>query len=415
VILRRLASLIALAMAAVLATGCAIPSRGPAVPSTYTVRAQPLGIPNARFYADDDPAAMIAEASSALERERATLRAAGRPTKPMPPAYFLAVSGGSDNGAFGAGLINGWTTTGTRPSFNIVTGVSTGALIAPLAFLGPDYDATLRDVYTTISPDRIFLRRRLTAALFSDAMADTGPLAEMINTVVDQSMLAAIAREYQRGRLLLIATTDLDAQRPVIWNVGAIAASGHPNALELFRKILLASASVPGAFQPVLLDVEIDGARFQEMHVDGGAIAQLFLYPASIDPGLLSADRQQTAFVIRNARLDPEHAEIERRTITIAGRAISTMLAASGQNDVMRVYFLTKRDGVDYNLAYIGSDFKVQRDRLFDRAYMGALFDYGFRQAVDGRAWHKTPPGVHTTRTRRQDAADSKARGDAGP
>jgi len=141
------------------------------------------------------------------------------------------------------------------------------------------------------------------------------------------------------------------------------------------------------------------------MHVDGGAIAQLFLYPASIDPSLLPVERPQTAFVIRNARLDPEHAEIERRTLTIAGRAISTMLAASGSNDVMRVYFLTKRDGVDYNLAYIGSDFKVPRNHLFDQTYMRALYDYGYQQVIAGRAWHKTPPGLHTRRAARQEAA----------
>ena len=405
-ILRPLASFIILAVASTIAVGCSIPPRGPAVPPSDTVRALPLGIPNARFFADDDPAPMLAEAARALEREQAALRAAGRATQPMPPASFLAVPGGSANGAFGAGLINGWTTTGTRPEFRIVTGVSTGALIAPFAFLGPGYDPMLREIYTTTGPERIFLRRRLLAALFNDAMADTSPLAEMIARHTDQAMFDAIAREYQKGRLLLIGTTDLDAQRPVIWNVGAIAASRHPKSLDLFRKILLASASVPGAFQPVLLDVEVDGTRFQEMHVDGGAIAQLFLYPASIDPALLAVERRsRTAFVIRNARLDPEHTEIERRTLTIAGRAISTMLAASGHNDVLRAYFLTKRDGVDYNLAYIGSDFKVQRDHLFDQAYMRALYDYGYQQAVAGRAWHKTPPGVHTRRSGRQDAS----------
>ncbi len=404
-ILRHLASFIVLAVAPAVAAGCSIPPRGPAVPSSDTVRALPLGIPNARFFADDDPAPMIAEVALSLERERAALGAAGQSTRPMPPASFLAISGGGDNGAFGAGLINGWTTTGTRPEFRIVTGVSTGALIAPFAFLGPEYDPMLREVYTTMGPERVFLRRRLLAALFNDAMADTGPLAETIAHYTDERMFDAIAREYRKGRLLLIATTDLDAQRPVIWNVGAIAASRHPKSLDLFRRILLASASIPGAFQPVLLDVEIDGARFQEMHVDGGAIAQLFLYPASIDPAALSSERPRTAYIIRNARLDPEHAEIERRTLTIAGRAISTMLAASGYNDVIRAYFLTKRDGVDYNLAYIGSGFKVPRDHLFDQAYMRSLFDYGYQQAVAGQAWHKTPPGLHTTRARQQEAA----------
>jgi hypothetical protein len=398
-----------LTIALCLVAGCAIPPREPAVPSSDAERALPLGIANARFFADGDPAPMLAEAALALERERASLRAIGRSTKAMPPASFLALSGGADNGAFGAGLLNGWTTTGTRPPFSIVTGVSTGALTAPFAFLGPDHDAALREVYTTMSPDRVFSRRNLAAALFSDGMADTSPLTETIAHYADQAMFDAIAREYLRGRLLLIGTTDLDAQRPVIWNIGAIAASRKPKSLDLFRKILLASASIPGAFQPVLLDVEIGSARFQEMHVDGGAIAQLFLYPASIDPAALSPERPQTAYIIRNARLAPEPAEIERRTITIAGRAIATMLAASGYNDVMRVYFVTKRDGVDYNLAYIGADFQVPRGPLFDQAYMRALFDYGYRQAVAGQAWHKTPPGLHTTRARQQAAMPNQA------
>jgi hypothetical protein len=399
---RRLAPLIALAIGLGVVTGCAAPPRGPAVPPSDTVRALPLGIPNARFFADGDPAPMIAEVTMAIRREQAILRDRGEPTTPMPPASYLAISGGADNGAFGAGFINGWTTTGTRPQFRMVTGVSTGALIAPFAFLGPGYDAALRDIYTTMSPERVFLRRRLTAVLFGEAMADTSPLAETIDRYADQKMLDAIADEYRKGRLLLIGTTDLDAQRPAIWNIGAIAASRHPKSLDLFRRILLASASIPGAFQPVLLDVEIDGIHFQEMHVDGGAIAQLFLYPGSIDPGLLPARRSQTAYVIRNARLDPEHAEIERRTLSIAGRAISTMLLASGNNDVLRAYFLTKRDGLDFNLSFIGSDFRMPRAGLFDQAYMRALFDYGYAQAVSGRPWHKSPPGLHTARSNRQ-------------
>ena len=322
------------------------------------------------------------------------MRAEGKSPTRLPPVYYLAVSGGGDNGAFGAGLMNGWTALGTRPEFKMVTGVSTGALIAPFAFLGPDYDTALRDVYTTMTPDKVFKVRGLTAALFDDAMADTGPLAQVIATYADQKMFDAISREYQKGRLLLIGTTDLDAQRPVIWNIGAIAASGHPGGLELFRKILRASAAIPGAFQPVLFDVEVDGKKYQEMHVDGGAIAQLFLYPASIDMRASGFRRERHAYVIRNARLDPDHSASERRTISIAGRAINTMLAASGQNDVLRTYFISQRDGVDYNLAYIGADFSAPKAGEFDQAYMQALYTYGFQEGRDGRAWHKLPPGL---------------------
>jgi predicted patatin/cPLA2 family phospholipase len=375
-------------------TGCSIPERGEAVPRVDTVRAMPLGIPNARFYADGDPRLMVEEGMQSGVREAAALRAEGKmPTRP-PPAYFLAVSGGGDNGAFGAGIMNGWTAVGTRPAFKMVTGVSTGALIAPFAFLGSDYDAQLREVYTTMTPDKVFRMRGLTAALFDDAMADTGPLAEIIAKYADQKMFDAIAAEYKKGRLLMIGTTDLDAQRPVIWNIGAIAASGHPGALDLFRKILRASAAIPGAFQPVLIDVELDGKKYQELHVDGGAIAQLFLYPPSIDMSASNIKRERYAYIIRNARLDPDYAMAERRTITIAGRAIATMLAASGVNDVLRTYFVSQRDKVDYNLAYIGRDFDFPKKGEFDQAYMNALYEYGVREIVEGRAWHKAPPGL---------------------
>ena len=386
--------LLAVAVVCLVGTGCSIPERGNAVPRVDTTRAMPLGIPNARFYADGDAKLMVDEGVQSGVREAAALRAEGKSPMRIPPAYFLAVSGGGDNGAFGAGIMNGWTAVGTRPQFKMVTGVSTGALIAPFAFLGSAYDAQLREVYTTMTPDKVFRMRGLTAALFDDAMADTAPLAEIIAKYADQKMLDAIAAEYQKGRLLMIGTTDLDAQRPVIWNIGAIAASGQPGALDLFRKILRASAAIPGAFQPVLIDVELDGKKYQELHVDGGAIAQLFLYPPTID--ISSLKRERYAYIIRNARLDPDYAMAERRTITIAGRAIATMLAASGVNDVLRTYFVSQRDKVGYNLAYIGRDFDAPKTGEFDQAYMNALYEYGVRQIVEGRAWHKAPPGLET-------------------
>jgi hypothetical protein len=381
-----------------LTAGCGPLERGSSVPRADTVRALPLGLPNARYYADGDPAPLIAEGHAALAREEAVLRAQGVSLRQLPPVSYLAVSGGGDNGAFGAGLLNGWTELGTRPSFKMVTGVSTGALIAPFAFLGSAYDPQLREVYTTMTPDKIYRTRGLSAALFDDAMADTTPLSLVIARFLDQQLLDAITAEYQKGRLLMIGTTDLDSQRPVIWNIGAIAASGRPGSLDLVRKILRASAAIPGLFQPVLIDVEMDGKKYQELHVDGGAIAQLFLYPPTVDLGRSGVRRERHAYIIRNARLDPDYAMAERRTISLAGRAINTMLAMSGKNDVLRVYFITQRDGVDYNLAFIGPDFDVQKKEEFEQPYMRALYEYGYRQAKSGQAWHKVPPGIPPAR-----------------
>jgi predicted acylesterase/phospholipase RssA len=229
-------------------------------------------------------------------------------------------------------------------------------------------------------------------------MADNSPLFRTISRFLDETMLAEIAREYEGGRLLLVGTSDLDAQVPVVWNIGAIARSGHPRALDTVRRILLASSAIPGAFAPVLFDVTLDGRPYQELHVDGGAFAQVFLYPASVS----RFRRERTArrlpvaparaWIIRNARLDPEWATVERRTLGIAGRAISSMIAASGYNDVLRTYAAAERDGVDYNLAYIGRDFTVEYDKPFEQAYMRSLYEYGRERALRGDARVKRPP-----------------------
>ena len=384
------AFLIAL-VAGLFLSACATPQRMPPVPSADTTRAMPLGITNARFFPTLQLSEMIAEGQRSLTRQKQALGLTA-PDAPLPTAHFLAISGGGDDGAFGSGLLVGWTEAGDRPEFQMVTGVSTGALIAPFAFLGPAYDKQLRDVYTTISADDVYRERGIIGGIFDDAMADTTPLWGLISKFVDEALLAAIAREYEKGRLLLIGTTDLDSELPVLWNVGAIAASGHPGALDLVRKILRASSAVPGFFQPVMIDVEVDGKHYQELHVDGGAIVQMFLYPPSIELKQLGPKRERKAYLIRNARLDAEWVDVERRTLSIAGRAISTMIHYGGTNDVFRIYFVTQRDGVDYNLAYIGSDFSAPHAGDFDKAYMNALFDYAYQQARQGYKWHKTPP-----------------------
>jgi hypothetical protein len=374
---------------------CASPTRGTAVPMASTDKETVLGgVTNARYFADTQVPALTQEAYAALDRERAQLGATAATR--LPPANYLAISGGGDNGAFGAGLLNGWTERGDRPQFKLVTGVSTGALIAPFAFLGPNYDSVLRHVYTEVDQSAIFKSRSTILALFNDALKDTAPLFELISQYVNDQMLAAIATEYGKGRLLLIGTTDLDAQRPVIWNIGAIAASGRPGAVELVRKILLASSAIPAAFPPVLFDVEVDGKPYQEMHVDGGAIAQTFLYPpsltANVDLRRGPLARERHAYVIRNGRLDAEWASTDRRVFSIAGRAVATMIHYSGQNDVYRLQTTTAQDGLDFNLAYIGRDFTVEHTDDFDPTFMRALFEYGRAQIKNGTAWKKSSP-----------------------
>ena len=376
--------------------GCSTPVRGTAVPLDRTTQATVLGIPNERFFPFYGTEPIEAEFVAAADRLRRTQGLAANAI--LPEVQLLAVSGGGENGAFGAGVLCGWSDYGNRPVFELVTGVSTGALTAPFAYLGSSYDPQLRAVYTELKASSVLEKRGLTAALFDDAMADNSPLFKTISTYLNDTMLAALGRSYNEGRLLLIGTSDLDAQQPVIWNVGAIASSGHPRALDTIRRILLASAAIPGAFPPTLFDVSVGGVAYQELHVDGGAFAQAFLYPAAVTRQRRArmAGGQRVvparAFVIRNGRLDPEWAATERSTLGIASRAISTMIAASGINDVIRMYNATQRDGIDYNLAFIGADFTQKLPEPFDQDYMRALFDYGYQRARRGYEWAKRPP-----------------------
>lgn len=366
------------------------------MPLALAADIQPLDIPHARFYADSDPAVLEALARETVAKRRAYRKAAGARRDRTKSTAFLAISGGGDDGAFGAGLLVGWTARGDRPEFSVVTGISTGALSAPFAFLGPDYDHALKSVYTATKAEDIFVQVSLISIFEGDAASDTTPLRNLIARYVDHEMVRRIAEEHHKGRLLLIGTTNLDQARSVIWNIGAIASSGHPRARELIIEVLRASASIPGVFPPVMLDVTVGGQRYEEMHVDGGATTQMFLYPPQLR--LKQVARSETsvrdvAYIIRNGRLFREEETVKRRTFSVASQAIQTMIASNAVNDLYRIYLTTRRDGVAFNLAYLDDGFAIPYSGPFDQGYMNKLFAYGYRKGVEGYDWQKTPPG----------------------
>lgn len=377
--------------------GCAGLRRGPAVPKDLQDQAIVAGLPGIRTWGDMvSPEFRDKLAVEVLHRKQALWAATGRADHP-PAGSMLAISGGGANGAFGAGLLCGWTAKGDRPEFEVVTGISTGALIAPFAFLGSDYDGVLREVYTTVSTSSILKKRGLLGALTSDALSDNGPLWKLLGKYIDQPMLDAIAAEYGKGRLLLIGTVNLDARRSVVWNIGAIAASKHPRALELVRSLLVASAAIPAAFPPVMIDVEAGGRKFQEMHVDGGCLNEVFLYPTSFVPLEVSkgtrVTRERRLYVIRNSRLDPDWSAVERQTFKIAERAISALIYSQGVGDLDRMFMTARRDKMEFNLAYIPENFQEVSNEPFDREYMLKLFDVAFALSRNNDPWLKTPPG----------------------
>ncbi|MFA5147854.1 MAG: patatin-like phospholipase family protein [Candidatus Omnitrophota bacterium] len=311
---------------------------------------------------------------------------------------MLAISGGGANGAYGAGLLNGWTKSGTRPVFKVVTGISTGAIIAPFAFLGSEYDDELEEFYTKYSTKDIMN----ISIPFVNSFASPKPLKRHIEKYFDGQLLKEIAAEYNKGRRLYVGTTNLDAQRLVIWDMGKIASIGDERALMLFRKILLASASIPIAFPPVYLKVQAGDKTYDEMHVDGGVVKQVFfLYDvvqgmeeAAKQKGMNIRNMRYGIYVIRNGYAEAFWKEIPDRMSAIAERTVDTMINAQGVGDIYQLYVFTELGKGDFNLAYIPATHVSKAKEAFDPVEMRRLFDLGFEEAARGYDWKKVPPGM---------------------
>jgi len=319
------------------------------------------------------------------------------PTIDLGEINALTLSGGGSSGAFGAGILTGWTEAGTRPRFDIVTGISTGALIAPFAFLGSTYDKQLTEAFTTVSDKDIFKRIGIGSIISTAAFTSNEPLRKMLDKYITDEVIAQVAVEYGKGRRLLIGTSNLDADRPVIWNMGAIASSGRPDRAKLFKEVILASTSIPGVFPPIHFTVDADGKTYEEMHVDGGVTTEVFLMPAGLS--LKTVDRKlgmrtkSRLYVIRNGRTTPEYSVTKATLPAIAGKAIGSLIDTQAVGDLYRLYVIAKRDGIDYNVIDIPADFNVESKSPFDNNYMRALYARGLALGQGGVPWKKAPPG----------------------
>lgn len=301
---------------------------------------------------------------------------------------MLALSGGGAGGAYGAGVLVGLTNAGTRPRFEIVTGVSTGALIAPFAFLGSDWDNELTKAYRGDATDGLMQSRGL-GALFDVGMFDGKPLRELVERFVTKDLLAAISRGTSEGRMLLVATTNLDREETVIWDMGAIAQAGDDKALKLFRDVLVASASVPGVFPPVMIDVEKDGKTYQEMHVDGGASTPFFIAPETVlhmDNATANL-RGANVYVIINGQAAAVPRTTSNNTIDIAARSFNAVLNQMTRSAIQQTGDFASRNSLGYRFTGIPSDIQFGGSLAFDKANMSATFDYGMRCASRGLVW----------------------------
>jgi predicted acylesterase/phospholipase RssA len=314
---------------------------------------------------------------------------------PLASGPWLAISGGGSDGAFGAGVLAGWTHTGKRPDFAVVTGVSIGALIAPFAFLGSRYDDELHTNFTTISAAEIFEDQPTRDSLF-----DYWPLRRLIEQRITPKLLAEIAAEHARGRRLFVATTNLDAGRPTIWNMGAIAAGADANALKMFRDVLLASCSIPGFFSPVAIAVEAKGKRFQEMHGDGTLTAPFFLVPASmLASGKASRPPLTQVFVIVNSKLGAEFRMADQSVAGVLGRSIGVALTSALQSQVSLLSLAAQRLDFGLQVAHIDPVFSHPARGPFDGKYMHALYEFGFAASQKGAVFEDARADFHPRRS----------------
>lgn len=342
--------------------------------------ASPIAGPPVRMWARGDDA-RYEQVRQEVFAQRA---AAGLP----PLSTLLAISGGSDKGAFSAGLLNGWSRRGDRPQFDIVTGVSTGALIAPFAFLGADQDATLQHIYTTLGPKDVFRKRGIAGTIAKGGLADSAPLRALIAHYITPAFLDRIAAEHRRGRRLFVVTTNLDAQRGMVWDMGAIALAAKPDRVALFTRVLLASASIPGVFSPTLIEVSANEGNFSEMHADGGAVGGFFVLPRAIfaRPDAATLPANARIFVFYNGRVAPTFKIVRGRIISITGAALSTLVGEIDRNSIDELHTFTR--AIKARLAICSMEEPVtDADKpLFDTRRMRALYAFGERQMVDREA-----------------------------
>ena len=383
------ASLAGLAALSLILGGCSTTT--PRVPYTQA-EAESADVPgmpsDVRFYAD----------APAFVFERFRQGVAAQAQARHEPVTFLALSSGGADGAFGAGFIRGLTETRQRPEFTIVSGISTGALMAPFVFLGPRYDDTLQKLYTDGYASALVKNVNLLNAVVGNAFVDSDKLGKFIAQYIDQDVLDAVAAEHRKGRRLIVISTNLDQQRSVIWNMGAIANSHAPSALKLFRQVLAASASIPALFPPRLIDVESGGHAFQEMHVDGVALRQLYVAPDEVIYGGRSgaANPIKDLYILVNNKIDPTFKVVDDTTVSVAARSLSTILKREGRNNVLSSYAYAQSHGMGYHIAFIDADVPEPPSGdaadQFSTEYMATLFARGEARGRQPSPWLSHPP-----------------------
>jgi hypothetical protein len=359
-----------------------------AVPENLVGKAIVVGMPDIRYYTDKPDSFFMMRQSlvdSFKEEGKSEYLVDGIKTYPV-----LIIGGGVSNSAYGIGLLNGWLKKSSRPEFKIVTGYSSGSIIAIATFAGKDYEDRMAELFLSISTKDVIRQKGILGILFGDSLYSSTLFAKKIDEIMDKDLIARIAQEHAKGRRLYVGTTDLDAQGFVIWDMGALASKGSHDAVKMFRKIVLASCSFSATLPPVFFQVEAGGKRYDEMHADGGVVGGIF-YIDQLKKNLVFRTR---LYVLNCCYMSPHSRQVEDNLTAITSRLIETHTAAKMAGDTYRIYAFAKEKGWDYNLAYIPEDFVPKQKEMFDKQEMRRLFKRGYDDAVVGYKWHKAPPGL---------------------
>jgi hypothetical protein len=307
-------------------------------------------------------------------------RAAGRPLN------MLCVSGGGKYAAFTAGALCGWTASGTRPDFDVATGVSSGAPVAVLAYLGPKYDDLLQRTFIALHRSDLFTWRPVRGLLHGDGLMSSRPLAELLDREVDEEMMADLRAAHAGGRRLFIATANSLTHRVVVWDVGALASSGRPDAAVLVRKVILAACSVPGLVPPVEFDVTVNGVRYTELHADAGNLVQVFVRTAGpVPPG-------SNLWILSAGKSHPNYHSTRPRLMQTITTAVSATLYALFRADTVKLYALCGVTRSRFRLLTIPTDFDGRPSSMaFHPAESFRMFWIGYDLAVSD-TWQTLPP-----------------------
>lgn len=401
----RWASFVAFALLAT--TGCRMlnnPIRGLTTPVKAGLNTRDLVDPAAQKEADEQ--LKVADVGRVGDEVRQAVIARANQAHPermaLPPKNVLCLSGGGSYGAYTAGFLNGWTATGTRPVFDVVTGISTGALIAPLAFLGPQYDSEIKRFYTEISTRDVYITR-FVRGLVTEALADNKPLVKEVDRVLTPKIMCEIAQAHRDGRRLYVGTTELEGKRFVVWDIGAIAVRGGEENRELIKQILVGSAAIPGFFPSSKIVVTVDGKKYYEKHGDGGTSQAIFFRPPYLPEserqekdGLRLAGTRIWCIVAGKLYADPD--PLRARALTVAGTSVSSVIYAQTRGDLQRIFTISLLSGMDYNVAAMDEAYDAPKSSTaFEAEPLLGMYNEGFREATAGAPWRKSPPGSRTS------------------